>query len=85
MVFSKHFLLDPDTHAPKLLLVGQMSNQLICQWADTALLILLHRFASACSWDNLIEETGCSSALLSATNIYMVDYLFHHFTEWRKQ
>ncbi len=72
-------LLDPDMHAPKLLQVGRMSNQLI--WADTALFILLCRFASACSWDYLIEETGCSRALLSAANFYMVDYLFNQFAK----
>jgi hypothetical protein len=62
---------------PVLLRVGKTRAQLL--WADTALMIVLRRLATASRWDDLIEEMGCSRTLLSAGFIYLIDYIYAGF------
>jgi hypothetical protein len=69
-------LLD-QCRCPVVLLVRQMHTQLL--WADTPLMIVLHRLATANHWDDLINEMGGSRMLLSAGFIYTINYIYNGY------
>eukprot|EP00961_Rhodomonas_salina_P234818 3173708-Rhodomonas_salina.1 len=63
---------------PKMLRVGRRTNKSKI-WADTALLILLCKLASANGWDDLVAELGVSRTLLSEAFNHMSNYIYDKY------